>query len=50
VYLFDRIPDVVNPWDCVVYFAVALAAGVIGALIPAIVAGSQDPVQAVRYE
>jgi ABC-type lipoprotein release transport system permease subunit len=50
VYLFDRIPDIVNPWDCVVYFAVALAAGVIGALIPAIVAGSQDPVQAVRYE
>jgi lipoprotein-releasing system permease protein len=50
VYLFDRIPDVVNPWDCVTYFTVAIVAGLLGALIPAIVAGAEDPVQAVRYE
>jgi ABC-type lipoprotein release transport system permease subunit len=50
VYLFDRIPDKVYLSDVITYYAVALAAGVVGALIPAIVAGSQDPVQAVRYE
>jgi ABC-type lipoprotein release transport system permease subunit len=50
VYLFDRIPDVVHPWDAVTYFGVAVAAGVIGALIPAVLAALEDPVQAVRYE
>jgi ABC-type lipoprotein release transport system permease subunit len=50
VYLFDRIPDTVHPKEVAVYFCLALLAGVIGALIPAIVAGSEDPVKAVRYE
>lgn len=50
VYLFDRIPDVVHVWDVIIYFAVALAAGVWGALIPAVLAGAEDPVKAVRYE
>ncbi len=50
VYLFDRIPDVVRFSDVVLYFCVALVAGVIGALIPAIIAAFEDPVQAVRYE
>ena len=50
VYLFDRIPDVVHPWDVVTYYGVALVAGVVGALIPAVLAALEDPVQAVRYE
>ena len=50
VYLFDRIPDTINPWEVAIYFGMALAAGILGALIPAIVAGSEDPVKAVRYE
>jgi ABC-type lipoprotein release transport system permease subunit len=50
VYLFDRIPDVVRLSDVVTYFCVALVAGVVGALIPAVLAALEDPVQAVRYE
>ena len=50
VYLFDRIPDVVHFSDVAVYFIVALVAGVLGALIPAVIAALEDPVQAVRYE
>lgn len=50
VYLFDRIPDVVQFWDCVNYFGVALLAGIFGALIPAVLAAFEDPVKAVRYE
>lgn len=50
VYLFDRIPDTVNPKECFLYLLSAILAGGIGALLPAILAGSQDPVKAVRYE
>jgi ABC-type lipoprotein release transport system permease subunit len=50
VYLFDRIPDQVNPKECFLYLLSAIIAGGIGALLPAILAGSQDPVRAVRYE
>ncbi len=50
VYLFDKIPDVVRATDVVLYYAIALAAGVLGALIPAVLAALEDPVQAVRYE
>jgi len=50
VYLFDRIPDTVHPAEVVTYFIVAVVAGVLGALIPAVIAGAEDPVQAVRYE
>jgi ABC-type lipoprotein release transport system permease subunit len=50
VYLFDRIPDTVRPKEVAVYFCLAVLAGIIGALIPACVAASEDPVKAVRYE
>jgi ABC-type lipoprotein release transport system permease subunit len=50
VYLFDRIPDVVRPFDVVLYYAIALVSGVAGAIIPAVLAALEDPVQAVRYE
>ncbi|MCL2645636.1 MAG: hypothetical protein FWD61_01360 [Phycisphaerales bacterium] len=50
VYLFDRIPDHVSPTVLIAYYAVAILAGLIGALIPATFAACQDPVKAVRYE
>ena len=50
VYLFDRIPDVVNYREVAVYYLLAMIAGVLGAAIPAIFAGLEDPVKAVRYE
>ena len=50
VYVFDKIPDTVNPSEVATYFVLAVVAGIIGAAIPAIVAASQDPVKAVRYE
>ncbi|HUO09045.1 MAG TPA: FtsX-like permease family protein [Phycisphaerae bacterium] len=50
VYVFDTIPDTVNPREVALYFAAAVIAGILGAAIPAIVAASQDPVKAVRYE
>jgi ABC-type lipoprotein release transport system permease subunit len=50
VYLFDRIPDQVNPLEVGIYVVLAILSGGIGALVPAIRAGLQDPVEAVRYE
>jgi ABC-type lipoprotein release transport system permease subunit len=50
VYLFDRIPDTVRPWEVAFFFSLAVLAGILGALIPAIVAALEDPVKAVRYE
>ncbi|MEI8196216.1 MAG: FtsX-like permease family protein [Phycisphaerae bacterium] len=50
VYMFDRIPDTVNWNEVLIYVGAAIVAGLVGALIPAIVAGSQNPVKAVRYE
>jgi lipoprotein-releasing system permease protein len=49
-YFFDRIPDQVDP---VVVAAVALGAvisSVIGAVVPALIASSLEPVEALRYE
>ena len=43
VYLFDRIPDTVNWCEVLFYVAIAIAAGFIGAITPAIIAGLQDP-------
>lgn len=50
VYTFDRIPSVVKFWDA---FGIAIAAvisSMVGALIPAFLAGRVWPVQALRYE
>ena len=50
VYLFDKIPDVVNYQEVAIYYLLGILSGVFGALIPAAFAGEQDPVKAVRYE
>ena len=50
IYSFDRIPNVVKPDDVITIVLVAITAAVIGATIPAIIAGRVWPVQALRYE
>ncbi|MFQ5413753.1 MAG: ABC transporter permease [Phycisphaerae bacterium] len=50
VYSFDRIPNVVKPGDVVGIAVVAVAASVVGSVIPAILAGRVWPVRALRYE
>jgi len=50
IYLFDKIPDTVHPWEVAAYVAAAIVAGFLGATIPAVIASRQDPVKAVRYE
>jgi lipoprotein-releasing system permease protein len=50
VYVFDRIPNTVDPIEVLWIVGVALAASMLGALIPAILAGRVWPVEALRYE
>lgn len=50
VYSFDRIPNVVKPWDAVGIGCVAVLASVVGSVIPATVAARVWPVRALRYE
>ena len=50
IYVFDRIPNSVNPAEVTVIVVVALVASMLGALIPAILAGRVWPVEALRYE
>lgn len=50
IYVFSRIPDQVDPHAAATIVVLAIAAGLIGALIPAMIAARQDPVEALRYE
>ncbi|MEO0964741.1 MAG: FtsX-like permease family protein [Planctomycetota bacterium] len=49
-YYFDRIPDRVAVWDMAWVAAGAVVSSVAGALIPAVLAARQDPVETLRYE
>ncbi len=49
-YLFDKIPDRVDPALAVVIAAWAIVSGLVGALIPAVHAATMEPAEAVRYE
>ncbi len=49
-YMFDRIPDTVDPWVIVSVVIGAMLAGLIGALLPAVRAARMQPVEALRYE
>jgi len=49
-YMFTRIPNEVN-WDSVVWIVIAaIAASVLGAIVPAIAAARVNPVKILRYE
>lgn len=50
VYLFDSIPNTMNPRDVAVITAAMIVASVVGALIPALIAASKKPVDALRWE
>lgn len=50
VYIFDRIPNEVNPTHAVVIYAVAILASMVGSLIAAWKAARIWPVEALRYE
>jgi lipoprotein-releasing system permease protein len=50
VYLFDNIPNTMNPKEVIVICSVAVLAAVLGALVPAIAAASLHPVESLRWE
>lgn len=50
VYTFDRIPNAVKWHEVAIISMVAVFASVVGALIPAVLAGRVWPVKALRYE
>ena len=50
VYLFDKIPNEMDPKEVVVIMGVAVLASVLGALVPAVRAASLNPVEALRWE
>lgn len=49
-YLFDTIPNTMDPRDIVVIVSVAILSSVLGALLPAIRAARMNPVEALRWE
>lgn len=50
VYAFDTIPNTMNPMEVFWICLIAIIASVAGALVPAIVAGRMQPVEALRWE
>lgn len=50
VYIFSRIPNQINPQTVATIAVLAIVAGLLGAIIPALIAASRDPVHALRYE
>jgi cell division protein FtsX len=50
VYLFDTIPNRMDPVEVTVIVAVAVIASVLGALVPAIRAARMHPIEALRWE
>jgi lipoprotein-releasing system permease protein len=50
VYMFSEIPNRVNWSWAMVIVLIAIAAAVIGTLVPAIVAARTKPVEILRYE
>lgn len=50
VYTFDRIPNMVKLQEVAIIAVVAVLASMVGAVIPAIIAGRVWPVKALRYE
>jgi lipoprotein-releasing system permease protein len=49
-YMFDTIPNTMNPNEVVVIVSVAIISSLLGALVPAIRAARMNPVEALRWE
>jgi lipoprotein-releasing system permease protein len=50
IYLFDKIPNTMNPREVTIIVGIAVIASVLGALVPAYRAASLHPVEALRWE
>ncbi len=50
VFLFDKIPNEVDPGVALVIAVWAIASGLVGALIPAVRASVMEPAEAIKYE
>jgi len=50
IYLFDKIPNTMNPREVTTIVSIAVISSVLGALLPAIKAGGMNPVEAMRWE
>ena len=50
VYVFDTIPNTIDPKEATIIVAAAIISSVVGAMVPAIRAARMNPVEAVRYE
>ncbi len=50
VFLFEKIPNEVDPAVALVIGLWAVASGLVGALIPSVRAAAMEPVEALRYE
>jgi lipoprotein-releasing system permease protein len=49
-YVFDTIPNTMDPTETTIIVGVAILSSILGALVPAIRAARMNPVEAVRYE
>lgn len=49
-YMFDEIPNTMNPREVAVIVAVAILSSILGAVVPALRAASLKPVEALRFE
>ena len=50
IYYFDRIPSELDPKEVSIIVICAILSSVVGAVVPAIRAAIQDPVESLRYE
>jgi lipoprotein-releasing system permease protein len=50
VYLFDKIPNTMDPFEVSIIVSIAVIASVLGALVPAVHAARMNPVEALRWE
>jgi lipoprotein-releasing system permease protein len=50
IYLFETIPNTINPRETIIIVTVAIVASVLGAMVPAWRAARMHPVEALRWE